>query len=313
MRIVFMGTPEFSVPTLKRIVDEGHHVVVAYTRAPKPAGRRGLQIRKTPVHQTADTLGIPVRTPSSLRDSTTQDQFQALAADLLIVIAYGLILPKPVLEAPRYGCLNLHASLLPRWRGAAPIQRAIMAGDTETGIDLMRMEEGLDTGPIALRRVTPIRPQDTAGDLAGRLAEIAANVAAAGLDALGQRKLAFQDQADTGASYAHKISKSEAEIDWRRPAVDVRNQIHGLSPAPGAFSTLAIGDRTERIKIYRAECVSGHGAPGAVLSDDMTVACGEDSIRILEGQRAGRTPVSGRDLLSGNTGGGAAFARSPET
>ena len=307
MRIVFMGTPAFSVPALQRLVHEGHEVVAAYTREPKPSGRRGLQILKTPVHQRAEALGIPVRTPSTLRDSRNQDQFRTLAADLAVIIAYGLILPKPVLEAPRYGCLNLHASLLPRWRGAAPIQRAVMEGDSETGVDLMCMEEGLDTGPISLREITPIHRQDTAGDLARRLSEIAANVAAAGLEALIRGSLTFRDQSSTGVSYANKITKSEAEIDWRRPAADVQNQIHGLSPAPGAFSILAFGGQTERIKIYRAEPASCSGEPGSVLSDDMVVACGEGSIRVLEAQRAGRTIVSGRDLMSAHTPDGAAF------
>ena len=307
MRIVFMGTPAFSVPTLQRLAHEGHDVVAAYTREPKPSGRRGLQILKSPVHQAAEALGIPVHTPSTLKEPKNQDQFRSFAADLAIVVAYGLILPKPVLEAPARGCFNLHASLLPRWRGAAPIQRAIMEGDAETGVDLMRMEEGLDTGPIGLQQAIPIRPQDTAGDLAPRLSEIAANLAAAGLEALNRASLIFRDQPPIGATYAQKITKSEAEIDWRRPAPDVRNQIHGLSPAPGAFSVLAIAGRTERIKIYRAETASGRGKPGEVLSDDMVVACADGSIRVLEAQRAGRTPVSGRDLMRSHSTSSAAF------
>ena len=307
MRIVFMGTPEFSVATLKRMVQAEHDVVAVYTRAPKPAGRRGLQTVRTPVHQTAETFGIPVRTPLTFKDPEAQAQLQMLRADVVLVIAYGLILPREVLEAPRYGCLNLHASLLPRWRGAAPIQRAIMAGDLETGVDLMRMEEGLDTGPISLRQVTAVRPQDTAGDLADRLSEIAGDVAMTGLAALAQGTLVFHSQSEIGVTYAHKISKAEAEIDWRRPAVDVRNQIHGLSPSPGAFSALSIGGRVERIKIYRAECASARGAPGQVLGDGVTVACGDGAIRILQGQRPGRTIVSGRELLGGAISSEAAF------
>ena len=297
MRIVFMGAPEFAVPTLREIVKSGRRVVAVYTRAPKPGGRRGLEIRKTPVHEAAEALGIPVYTPATLKTETAQEAFRSHAADVGLVIAYGLLLPPPILATPKFGCLNLHASLLPRWRGAAPIQRAIMAGDPETGVDLMRMEAGLDTGPVALREVVPIRSDDTAGDLTHRLAQIAAGLAVRGLAALEAGSLVFHEQTSADACYAHKIDKSETEIDWSRDAEAVRNHIHGLSPAPGAFSTLAIRGAVERIKILRAETARVDGPAGTVLDETMTVACGKGAIRVLEGQRAGRTAVSGSELM----------------
>ena len=297
MRIIFMGAPEFAVPTLREIVSNGHLVEAVYTRAPKPGGRRGLVIKKTPVHQAAEGLGLPVFTPATLKDNQTQAVFRSHAADVALVIAYGLLLPLPVLEAPSLGCLNLHASLLPRWRGAAPIQRAIMAGDVETGVDLMRMDEGLDTGPVALREVSPIHPADTAGDLSRRLAQVAAGLAIRGLSALENGMLCFAPQSSVGVCYARKIDKSEGEIDWMLSAATVRNQIHGLSPAPGAYSSLAFGSRLERVKILRAKVVGKAGVPGTILDNDMTVACGEEAIQIVEGQRAGRAVISGRELM----------------
>ncbi len=292
-----MGVPEFSVPTLREVVKSGCRVVAAYTRAPKPGGRRGLEIRKTPVHEAAESLGIPVFTPATLKTEELQETFRGHAADVGLVIAYGLLLPTAILIAPKFGCLNLHASLLPRWRGAAPIQRAVMAGDHQTGVDFMRMEEGLDTGPVALREVVPIRPADTAGDLTERLARVAARIAVRGLNALESGSLEFSEQASVGASYARKIDKSETEIDWALNAEAVRNHIHGLSPTPGAFSNLVIRDRVERIKILRAEIAPAGGAPGTILDEAMTVACGKSAIRVLEGQRAGRVAVSGRELM----------------
>ncbi len=214
MRIIFMGAPEFAVPTLQQVVGNGHNVVAAYTRPPKPGGRRGFEFRKTPVHETAESLGIDVLTPVTLTDEATQAILRSYQADVGLVVAYGLLLPPAVLQAPKFGCLNLHASLLPRWRGAAPIQRAMMAGDIQTGVDLVRMEEGLDTGPIAMREVVPIRPQDTAGELTKRLAILAAGLAARGLFAMENGKLEFTEQSTDAVSYAHKIQKGEAEIDW---------------------------------------------------------------------------------------------------
>ena len=297
MRIIFMGAPEFAVPTLQEIVSNGHVVLAVYTRTPKPGGRRGLELKRTPVHDAADSLGIPVFTPSSLRDERTQAIFRSHKADVGVVVACGLLLPPAVLQAPRSGCLNLHASLLPRWRGAAPIQRAIIAGDGETGVELMRMEEGLDTGPVAMREVVPIRPEDTAGDLTSRLARVAAKLAVRGLSELESGKIIFVEQTTAGVTYARKIEKAEAEIDWRQSANQVRNRIHGLSPSPGAFSNLDLGQRLERIKLLRAETVGTRGAPGTILDEEMTVACGEGAIRVLEGQRAGRIVLPGHELM----------------
>lgn len=297
MRVVFMGTPEFAVPTLRRIVEDGRDVVAVYTRVPKPAGRRGLEIRRTPVHEAAESLGLPILTPGGLKSEQALETFRSHAADVGLVIAYGLLLPPDILAAPRQGCLNLHGSLLPRWRGAAPIQRAVMAGDRETGVDLMRMEAGLDTGPVTLREAIAIRPEDTAGDLAARLAHIAADLAVRGLRALEAGLLEFRDQPTAGACYAHKIEKRECEIDWVGDAETIRNHIHGLSPVPGAFSNLPFRGSPERVKILRAEATKASGAPGTILDEAMTVACGTGAIRVLEGQRAGRTAVSGDVLM----------------
>lgn len=306
-----MGAPEFAVPTLREIVLHGHHVAAVYTRAPQPGGRRGLAIQKTPVHRAAESLDIPVFTPATLKDEDVQKTFQEHCADVGFVVAYGLLLPVAILTAPRFGFLNIHASLLPRWRGAAPIQRAIMAGDHWTGIDLMRMEAGLDTGPIGLREVVPIAPGDTAGDLTKYLARVAAQTAIRGLNALESGGIDFKPQPSEGATYARKIDKSEIEIDWAKDAVSVRNHIHGLSPMPGAYSTLVIGGSSNRIKILRVETVTGSGQPGSILDDALTVACADAAIRVLEAQRAGRTVVSGRELmLRESVPIGAAFRRS---
>jgi methionyl-tRNA formyltransferase len=299
MRVVFMGTPEFAVPTLLEMSKSGRVPVAVYTRAPAPGGRRGLEMRRTPVHSAADSLEIPVFTPASFRDVETQEIFDSLAVDLAVVAAYGLILPIPILEAPRLGCLNLHASLLPRWRGAAPIQRAIMAGDAQTGIDVMRMNAGLDTGPIAMREIVTICPDETAGDLTNRLATIAAKLSVCALQSIEGGLLEFHEQPSTGACYAHKIKKSEVDIDWTQSAETVRNQIHGLSPAPGAFSKARIGSREENIKLLRAEVTTGMGSPGILLSEDMRIACGAGAIRILQGQRSGKSVMSGRELMQG--------------
>jgi methionyl-tRNA formyltransferase len=314
MRIVFMGTPEFAVPTLLEIIKNGHALVAVYTRAPARGGRRGREFRKTPVHLAADSYSIPVFTPSTLRDVEAQEIFISLAADVAVVAAYGLLLPIPVLEAPRLGCVNLHASLLPRWRGAAPIQRAIMAGDKQTGVDVMRMEAGLDTGPIAMRDVVPIRPQDTAGDLTSYLAPIAAKLAATALRSMDAGLLEFREQSAVGVCYARKIEKSEAEIDWTQPAESIRNHIHGLSPAPGAYSKVRLGNREESIKILRAEATMGNGPPGMLLSEDMSVACGTGAIRVLQGQRPGKAVMSGHELMRGaKLSHGAVFARAPSS
>lgn len=294
-----MGTPEFAVPALLKMSKSGRLPVAVYTRSPARAGRRGLEIRKTPVHSAADSLKIPVLTPTSLRDVEAQKAFNSLAADIVIVAAYGLIVPIPILEASRLGFLNLHASLLPRWRGAAPIQRAIMAGDSQTGVDVMRVEAGLDTGPIAMREIVPMRPDETAGDLTSRLAAIAAELSVCALQSLETGVLEFHEQPTVGVCYAHKITKSEADIDWTQSAETVCNQIHGLSPGPGAFSRAGIGSRGETIKFYRAEVTTGTGLPGTLVSEDMCVACGAGAIRVLQGQRSGKTVMSGRELMRG--------------
>ena len=299
MRVVFMGAPDFATPALRAILEHGHEVVAVYTRAPQPAGRRGLELTKTPVHRLADDFSLPVVTAATLRNAEAQVAFRALAADVVVVVAYGLILPPPVLAAPRLGCLNLHASLLPRWRGAAPIQRAIMASDAETGVDLMRMEAGLDTGPVAREIRAPIRPDETAGELAARLAALGAQLIAESLPELAAGRLVFRPQSVEGATYAHKIDKSEAAIDWSADAVAVRNRIHGLSPAPGAHSEIAIGGRLERVKILRAEVVEGAGPPGAVVEASMVVACGDKAIRVVAAQRPGKTLMSGAELMRG--------------
>jgi methionyl-tRNA formyltransferase len=299
MRVVFMGAPDFATPALRAILEHGHDVAAVYTRAPQPAGRRGLAPTKTPVHRLADDFSLPVVTAATLRSAEAQETFRTYAADVIVVVAYGLILPPPVLAAPRLGCLNLHASLLPRWRGAAPIQRAIMAGDAETGVDLMRMEAGLDTGPVAREIRAPIRPDDTAGELTARLAALGAQLIAESLPELAAGRLIFRPQNAEGASYAHKIDKSEATIEWSAEAAVVRNRIHGLSPAPGAHSEIAIGGRLERIKILRADVVDRAGAPGAILDPTMVVACGDKAIRVVAAQRPGKTPMSGAELMRG--------------
>jgi len=299
MRIVFMGAPDFATPTLLEIIGRGHEVAAVYTRAPKPAGRRGLELTKTPVHLVAEHFAIPVLTPSTLRDPAEHERFRALAAEVGVVVAYGLILPAPILAAPRFGCLNLHASLLPRWRGAAPIQRAIMAGDRETGVCVMRMEEGLDTGPIALAERVAIAPEATSGDLAEKLSRLGADLMARALAALARGPLSFRAQAEEGALYARKIEKDEARIDWRVTAEAVRNRVHGLSPTPGAFTEIDSGQGIERIKIFRARVVEGSGAPGETLDDRLTIACGTGAIAVVEAQRAGRTVMSGEALARG--------------
>ena len=299
MRIVFMGAPEFATPTLPEIIRQGREVVAVYTRAPKPAGRRGLEETKTPVHQAAERFLIPVLTPASLRDPQTQQAFRTHDADVAVVVAYGLILPAAVLAAPRFGCLNLHASLLPRWRGAAPIQRAVMAGDAETGVGVMRMEEGLDTGPVALEERLKLDRTATAGEITHILADIGAALMARALPKLADGSLVFRAQAAEGATYARKIDKSETRIDWSLGAIALRNQIHGLSPSPGAYSEIDLGRGLERVKFLRVAAVEGSGVAGTAIDDALTIACGRGAIRILEAQRAGKTAMSGEDFQRG--------------
>ncbi len=298
LSVVFMGTPDFAVPTLSEIIGQGHDVVAAYTRAPKPAGR-GMDEQKTPVHRLADRFGIPVFTPRSLRDEQAQADFASLNADVAVVVAYGLILPKPVLEAPALGCLNLHGSLLPRWRGAAPIQRAIMAGDAETGVMVMQMDEGLDTGPVGMVERIAIGPDMTAQDLHDRMSVLGADLMVRALAALDRGSLAFSPQAGEGVTYAAKIDKAEARIDWSRPASEVHNKVRGLSPFPGAWFEADLGKGRERVKVLRTSLAEGRGVPGTVIDDSLAVACGEGAVRLVEVQRAGARAMKAADFLNG--------------
>ncbi|MBB4017242.1 methionyl-tRNA formyltransferase [Chelatococcus caeni] len=298
LRIVFMGTPDFAVPTLAEIVGQGHEVVAVYTRAPAKAGR-GMGEKRSPVHEMAERFAIPVFTPRSLRGEEEQETFRSLAADVAVVVAYGLILPVPVLEAPTLGCLNLHASLLPRWRGAAPIQRAVMAGDAETGVAVMKMEEGLDTGPVAMVERITIGPDMTAGELHDRLAGLGADLMVRALAALSRDALSFVPQAVEGVAYAAKITNEEARIDWSRPAGEVHNLVRGLSPFPGAFLMADLGKGPERVKVLRTRRAEGVGAPGTLLPGGLVVACGEGAVELLQVQRAGRGMTSGEEFLRG--------------
>ncbi|RWB28167.1 MAG: methionyl-tRNA formyltransferase [Mesorhizobium sp.] len=299
LRVIFMGTPEFSVPTLRAIAEAGHEIEAVYTQPPRAAGRRGLELTPSPVQREAEQLGVEVRTPVSLKSEVEQQVFRALRADVAVVVAYGLLLPKPILEAPRLGCLNGHASLLPRWRGAAPIQRAIMAGDTETGMMVMRMEEGLDTGPVAMVEKCAVGPDTTAGDLHDRLMLIGAALMAEALARLERDALTFTTQATVGVTYAKKIDKAETRVDWTRPAGEVHNQIRGLSPFPGAWCETEIGGRLERLKLLRSTLSQGAGEPGGILDDRLTVACGSGAIRLVEVQRAGGRPIAAQEFLRG--------------
>jgi len=298
MRIVFMGTPDFAVPTLSEIVARGHEVVAVYTRAPAPAGRRGLDLAPSPVHKMADSLGIAVFTPKSLRGEEAAAAFRAHGADLAVVVAYGMILPQPILDAPRRGCLNLHGSLLPRWRGAAPIQRAVMAGDAETGVAVMRMEAGLDTGPVGLVERIAIGPDMTAGELHDRMMVIGAELMGRALAALEGDGLIFTPQPQDGVTYAAKIDKGETRIDWTRPAQAVHDHIRGLSPFPGAW--FPIGTPEARVKVLRSTLRPDTGAPGMVLDDQLTIACGSGAVRLLELQKAGKQPMTALAFLNGN-------------
>ncbi|MBI1170796.1 methionyl-tRNA formyltransferase [bacterium] len=290
MRVVFMGTPDFSVPILQHLAAR-HEIAAVYTQPPRPAGR-GKADRKSAVHLCAETLGIPVRYPSSLRSEEVLNDFALLRSEVGIVVAYGLILPAEILAAPLLGCLNIHASLLPRWRGAAPIHRAIMAGDAETGVCIMQMEAGLDTGPVLLREATAIGAEETTADLHDRLSAMGARLIVDALDRLPD--LVPEPQPDMGVTYATKIDKAEARIDWTRPAVEVDRQIRGLSPFPGAWCEAG----GERLKLLRSRLSVGQGLPGQVL-DGLTIACGTGAVEVLQAQREGRKPASAQDLLRG--------------
>ena len=294
MRLAFMGTPEFAVPVLRALVDAGHQIIRVYTQPPRPAGR-GKAWRPSQVANAAEALGLPVATPESFRDPAVLAEFAALKLDAAVVVAYGQILSRAALDAPRLGCINLHASLLPRWRGAAPIQRAIMAGDTDTGVCVMQMEAGLDTGPVLARQATPIGPEDTAETLHDRLAEIGASLMTKTLVALAADTITAVPQPEAGVTYAAKIDKSEARIDWTRSAADLDAHIRGLSPFPGAWCEIG----GERVKLLMARPEDGTGLPGEALDDHLLVACGTGALRLLTLQRAGKGPMDAGTFLRG--------------
>jgi methionyl-tRNA formyltransferase len=290
MRIVFMGTPDFAVPALGAVFAAGHEVVAVYTQPPRAAGR-GLAPKKSPVQVFAESKRLFVHTPASLRSTEEQARFKGLNVDAGVVVAYGQILPKPILEAPRFGCFNIHASLLPRWRGAAPVQHAIMAGDAETGVAVMRVEEKLDAGAVCVMERTAIGPDETAGELHDRLAGLGTELMVRALGDLGKGSLACWPQHEEGVTYAAKIEPGETRIDWSRPAREVHNLIRGLSPHPGAWFEVALKAKRERVRVLRSTLAEGEGAPGTVLDDQLTIACGKGSVRLLQVQRAGKRPM----------------------
>ena len=296
LRLTFMGTPDFAVPTLLGLASQGHDIAAVYTRAPKPAGRRGLELTPSPVEREARRLGLPVLTPSSFKGDAAQAEFKAHGADAVVVVAYGIILPKPLLDAVPLGSFNLHASLLPRWRGAAPINRAIMAGDAETGVTVMKMDEGLDTGAMATREPVPIGADMTAGDLHDALARRGAEMMAEALAALEKGALPFMPQPDAGVTYAKKIDKAETRIDWNKPWKNVHDHIRGLAPFPGAWCELP---GAGRVKVLRSTKDEGGGQPGAVLDDRLTVACADGAVRVVELQKAGGKPMQADEFLRG--------------
>lgn len=300
MRIVFMGSPDFSATVLTALVNTEHEVVCVYSQPPRPAGR-GRAERQTAVHQLATEMGLPVRTPTSLKTAGAQSEFSDLGADIAVVVAYGLILPQAVLDAPRLGCVNLHASLLPRWRGAAPIQRAIMAGDTITGVQAMIMEAGLDTGPVLATETTPIQPSDTAGSLHDRLAELGAQMLPVVLDNLQAGALRPVAQSEGGATYASKLTTEDQVIDWTQPAAEVDCQIRGLSPFPGAYChwSRPDADAPVRLKCLMSAVETGEGVPGTVLDEGLLVACGTGAVRLTRLQRSGKGPMMAADFLRG--------------
>jgi methionyl-tRNA formyltransferase len=300
LRLIFMGTPDFAVPTLRALHERGHKIVAVYTRAAKPAGR-GMKLQPSPVEQEARRLGIPVFTPTTLKTPGAVQQLEAHQADAAVVVAYGMILPQVILDAPRLGCFNLHGSLLPRWRGAAPINRAIMAADAESGVMVMKMDAGLDTGDVAMTERLTITDAMTAADLHDALAPLGADLMVRAMDALERGKLQLTRQSGQGVTYAAKIDKAEARIDWNQPARAVLRHIHGLSPFPGAWCEMPIEGEPVRVKILRCEMTDGSGATGELLDGRLAVACAQGAIRILELQRAGKAPMQAADFLRGTS------------
>lgn len=299
LRIIFMGTPEFSVPTLAALAEAGHQIVATYTQPPRPGGRRGLDLQKSPVHQAAELLGIPVLTPVNFKDEADRQTFRDFDADVAVVVAYGLLLPEAILSGTKLGCYNGHASLLPRWRGAAPIQRAIMAGDHETGMMVMKMEKGLDTGPVALTKTVQIGETMTGGELHDRLMQVGATLMCEAMAKLEAGDLPLTVQAEDGVVYAQKISKTETRIDFARSARVVHDHIRGLSPFPGAWFELEIAGKPERIKVLNSQPASGAGEAGTVLDDNLTIACAEGAVRLTRLQRAGGKALDAADFLRG--------------
>ena len=300
MRLAFMGSPDFAVPSLKALIAAGHDIVCVYSQPPRPAGR-GKQLRNTPVHDAALDAGIEVRHPASLKSQEEKDAFAALDLDAAIVVAYGLILPKAVLATPKYGCINLHGSLLPRWRGAAPMQRAIMAGDLVTGVQTMQMEAGLDTGPVYLTAETPITRKDTAGSIHDRLAELGGPLLLETLAGLDAGTLEAEAQAEDGVTYAHKLGPEDTRIDWTKPAAEIDCQIRGLSPFPGAWFQIEQNGKRVRVKALMSELTDGKGDAASVTDDQLTIACGDDyAVRLTQVQKAGKSACSAEDFLRGN-------------
>jgi len=294
LRLVFMGTADFAVPALEALAASRHRIALVYTQPPRPAGR-GMQPRPSPVAQAAARLGLPVRRPHTLRDPDEQAAFAGLEVDLGVVAAYGMILPEAILDAPRLGCINLHASLLPRWRGAAPIQHALLAGDEQTGVTVMQMAPGLDTGPILAMQSVPIEAGDTAGDLHDRLADLAARMVVPAVDDLAAGRARAVPQADEGVTYAGKLDRAVGRLDWQRPAAELERRIRALSPWPGCWTEF----RGERLKVLAAEVVAGEGEPGLVLDERLTVACGTGALRLARVQRAGGRPLAAEEVLRG--------------
>src|ERR1700732_827351 len=298
LRLIFMGTPEFAVPTLLELVAHGHEIAAVYTRAAKPAGR-GMKLQLSPVEQEARRLGIAVITPTTLKTPQALEEFRAHEADAAVVVAYGMILPQAILDAPKLGCFNLHASLLPRWRGAAPINRAIMEGDSETGVMVMKMDVGLDTGDVAMAERMAITDAMTAADVHDALAPLGADLMVRAMGALERGRLQLTRQSEDGGTYAAKIEKDEARIDWNKPARTVLRHIHGLSPFPGAWCEMGLEGEQVRVKILRCAMLDRSGAPGDVLDEHLTIACKEGAIRILDLQRAGKAPMKAEEFLRG--------------
>ncbi|MDP9807520.1 methionyl-tRNA formyltransferase [Rhizobium tibeticum] len=299
LRIIFMGTPEFSVPTLRQLVDAGHTILAVYTQPPRPGGRRGLDLQKSPVQQAAELLGIPVFTPVNFKDPEERERFRAHDADVAVVVAYGLLLPEAVLTGTRYGCYNGHASLLPRWRGAAPIQRAIMAGDEKTGMMVMKMDKGLDTGPVALTSEVEIGANMTAGELHDKLMHLGAKAMAEAMVKLEMGDLPLTPQPSEGVRYAAKIDKGETRIDFSKGFAEVHNHIRSLAPFPGAWFEVAIGGKPERVKVLASELAQGSGSAGELLTDDLVVACETGAVRLTKLQKAGGKPLLAADFLRG--------------